>query len=141
MGGEPQSQITAQGDWNYRGYDIPPGVHTLQWQYVKDAQYNAGADQAWVDQVTYTTPLSLPEALDTCGVSWSTGGNTNATFWSGQTNVSHDGKSAAQSGSVFVNQESWLQATVSGVTNLSFWWKVSSQTNYDFLELYTNNVL
>jgi hypothetical protein len=40
-----------------------------------------------------------------------------------------------------VNQESWLQAVVTGVTNLSFWWKVSSQTNYDFLEFYTNNVL
>jgi hypothetical protein len=130
-------------NWSYRTYAIPAGIHVLQWQYTKDAQYNYGSDQAWLDQVTYTTnsPMGLPEALNTCGVTWTTGGNTNPTFWAGQTNLNHDGKSAAQSGAVYISQESWMQTVVAGVTNLSFWWKVSSQTNYDFLELYTNNVL
>src|SRR5258707_8073127 len=34
-----------------------------------------------------------------------------------------------------------MQTVVSGVSNVSFWWKVSSQTNFDFLEFYTNDVL
>src|SRR5439155_12342514 len=45
------------------------------------------------------------------------------------------------SGAIYTSQESWMQAVVSGVTNVSFWWKVSSQTNDDFLEFYTNGVL
>src|SRR5262249_12382507 len=138
-----QDQIYGQIDWNYRSYSIPAGTHVLQWQYVKDPQFNTGSDQAWLDMVTYTTnaPTALQEALNTCGINWSTGGNTNTTFWTGQTNASHDGKSAAKSGSIFIGQESWLQTSVSGVTNVSFWWQVSSQTNYDFLEFWTNNVL
>ncbi len=141
--GESQDQIMGQIDWNYRSYSIPAGAHVLQWQYVKDPQYNLNADQAWLDQVSYTTnaPIALQEALNTCGINWSTGGNTNTTLWSGQTSASHDGKSAAKSGSIYVGQESWLQTSVSGVTNVSFWWQVSSQTNYDYLEFYTNNVL
>jgi hypothetical protein len=141
--GESQSQIMGQIDWNYRSYSIPAGIHVLQWQYVKDPQYTLGSDQGWLDQVTWITnaPMPLQEALNTCGLNWSTGGNTNATFWTGQTNSSHDGKSAAKSGSIFLGQESWLQTSVSGATNVSFWWQVSSQTNYDFLEFYTNNVL
>src|SRR5262249_35915936 len=61
--------------------------------------------------------------------------------WTGETSVTHDGQAAAQSGAVGTSQQSWLQATVVGVTNLSFWWKVSSQTNYDYYEFWTNSVL
>ena len=143
INGNQQDQIYGQVDWNYRTYDIPVGTNILTWQYVKDAQFNAGADQGWIDQVTYTTnpPISLQDALDACGVTWTTGGNSNPTYWAGQTNVTHDGKSAAQSGAIYTSQESWMQAVVSGVSNVSFWWQVSSQTNDDFLEFYTNGVL
>jgi hypothetical protein len=138
-----QNMIMGQVDWNYQSYVIPAGTHVLQWQYVKDGQYNTGSDQGWLDQVIYTTnaPIALQESLNTCGLNWTTGGNTNQTFWSGETNATHDGKSAAQSGAVYYGQESWMQTVVSGITNLSFWWKVSSQTNYDFLEFYTNSIL
>lgn len=139
--GQSQDWIAGQVDWNYKTYIIPPGWHVLQWQYVKDAQYNWGMDQGWVDQVTYTTntPVPLQEALNTCGVTWTSGGNSGS--WAGQTSASHDAKSAAQSGQIYLSQETWMQATVSGVTNVSFWWSVSSQTNYDYLEFYTNNIL
>jgi hypothetical protein len=33
-----------------------------------------------------------------------------------------------------------MQTTVAGVTNLSFWWKVSSVTNHGRLKFYVNNV-
>ena len=143
INGEMQDQIMGYIDWNFRSYAIPAGTNVLTWQYVKDPQYNAGSDQAWLDQVTYTTnrPMALQEALNTCGVNWSTGSSSNAPSWTGQTAVTHDAKSAAQSGTIYLNQESWMQTSVSGVTNVSFWWKVSSQTNYDFLEFYTNGTL
>jgi hypothetical protein len=138
----PQDHILGQVGWNYREFPIPDGTNTLQWQYVKDAQFNSGNDSAWLDQVTWThgQPISLAEALDTCGVHWSSDGRI-PTLWTGQTNVTHDGKSGARSGTVYLNQDTWMETTVSGVSNVSFWWKVSSQTNYDFLEFYTNDIL
>ncbi len=143
LGGALQDQINGMTDWLYRTYVIPPGTNVLQWQYVKVGSINVGTDRGWLDQVIYSTnpPTALQEALDTCGVSWTSGGNGNPTYWAGQTNVSHDGKSAAQSGAVYTSQESWMETSVRGVTNVSFWWKVSSQTNDDFLEFYTNGVL
>ncbi len=138
-----QDEIMGQIDWNYRSFAVPDGTNVLRWQYVKDAQYNSGWDQAWLDQVSFNAapPLPLPVALNTCGVDWSSGGNDNPTLWSGETAVSQDGQSAAQSGAIYIGQESWLETVVSGVTNLSFWWKVSSQANYDYLQFYTNGVL
>jgi hypothetical protein len=139
----PQNQIQGPVDWNYQLYSIPSGAHSLQWQYVKIDQHYAGADQGWVDQVMYDTnpPIPLQEVLNTCGVTWTSGGNTNPTYWSGEISVSHDGKSAAQSGAIYHSQQSWLQATVNTVTNVAFWWKVSSETNSDYLEFYTNGAL
>jgi len=65
-------------------------------------------------------------------------GDTNLTWssgrWFGQDIVSHDGHPVAQSGAVANNQVSWLQTVVNGPGRLSFWWKVSSQTNSDWLE-------
>jgi hypothetical protein len=129
--------------WSYRSYAVPAGTNALTWRYVKDGSLTGGTlDKAWVDQVSYVTSPSpaLQEALNTCGVGWTSGGNVNATAWFGQTNVTHDGKCSAQSGAIWHNQTNWLQATVSGITNVSFWWKVSSELNADYLEFYTNNV-
>jgi hypothetical protein len=83
INGEMQDQIMGQIDWNYRIYTIPEGTNTLTWQYVKDAQYNLGEDRGWLDQVIFTTnsPIGLSAALDTCGINWTTGGNSNPTYW------------------------------------------------------------
>ncbi len=96
-----------------------------------------------MDRVSYVTspPPPLEQALNTAGVEWSSSGSVYDNGWFAQTNVTHDGQWAAQSGAIWHNQTNWLQATVSGTTNLSFWWKVSSEAGYDFLEFYTNGVL
>ena len=75
------------------------------------------------------TPLQL--ALDNT-LQWSVGGTVS---WFPETAVTHDGVDAAQSGAITNSQESWLQTSVVGPGNLSFWWKVSSEQDYDFLEL------
>lgn len=146
-----QDQTAGTGpsaDWSYRTYAIPVGTNTLTWQYVKDAQFNSGADRGWVDQVIYTTgpPIPLQDALNSCGVVWTSGGNANPTYWTGETNVTHDGSKAAQSGAIYNLQESWIETTVTGVTSVSFWWKVSSENDpqphvpYDKLQFYIDGV-
>lgn len=140
---EVQDEIMGQIEWCYRTYPLPAGTHTLKWNYLKDAQYSWGADKAWVDRVSYVTGATTPlqAALDTCGVSWSSGGNTNPTYWALEPGSSRTGGAAARSGAVTHSQESSLQTTIVGVTNVSFWWRVSSEANADYLEFLTNGTL
>lgn len=136
--GEP---ISGEGGWQYRTVTLTNGSHTLKWEFSRDDVYGEGENQAYLDQVKFVTntPPSLAEALNTPAVVWTTGGNENPTWWAGQTNVSRvDGK-AAESGAVTTWQDSWMQTTVSGVTNVSFWWKVSSVTNHGFLRFYVDS--
>lgn len=131
-----------QEEWQYGLYSIDPGVHTLMWQYIKDPTNNVQPDAGYLAEVSFTTnsPIPLNQALNTCGINWTTGGNTNPTYWAGETNVTHDGVAAAQSGAVYAitggPQESWLKTPVNAATNVSFYWKVSSNTNNDWLEFY-----
>lgn len=82
----------------------------------------------------------LGEALNAPFAVWNKGGNTNLSAWNGQTNVFRvDGKAAA-SGAITNNQTTWMETTVSGVTNVSFWWKVSSEEDFDYLTFYVNGL-
>lgn len=77
------------------------------------------------------TGSDFNSALNTTNLSWTTGGDAD---WVIETTNTYDGVSAAASGGITNSQQSWLQTTVSGPGTLSFWWKVSSEDGYDFLE-------
>ena len=70
---------------------------------------------------------------------WITSGNAQ---WFGETNITHDGVDAAQSGGIGALQETILQTTVG--TNwpgsYTFWWNVSSEQDFDFLEFRMNGI-
>ena len=85
--------------------------------------------------LTVTPLVSLAEALDIPGWGWTTIGTPP---WAGQPIVSFDGKSAARSGTIGHGQAGSMQATTSGPGTVSFWWKVSSETNNDALIFYVN---
>jgi hypothetical protein len=76
--------------------------------------------------------------LDTTNLLWTTGGDA---VWFGQPWTTHDGVDAAQSGGIVDWEESWMQTTVNGPGMLTFWWKVSSESGYDFLSFYVNDQL
>lgn len=131
--------------WRYGGYAISAGVHTLMWQYEKNGSVNAAPDQGYLDEVTYVTnaPMPLGQALNTCGVNWVPGTNSNPPYWQGQTDVTHDGVAAAESGAVYgtgsVPGYSSIDTPANGATNVSFWWKVSSSSNNAWLEFYIDS--
>lgn len=50
------------------------------------------------------------------------------------------GGSAAQSANVSHGQSAWLQTTVKGPGTINFYWKVSSEQNFDWLEFYIDGV-
>jgi hypothetical protein len=84
--------------------------------------------------VSCTEAATLGEALNATNLTWITGGDAP---WFVQTTNTLDGVAAAQSGNIGDRQESWLQ-TVVGPGPLSFWWKVSSEDECDYLEFYVN---
>jgi len=86
---------------------------------------------------TVSAGISLSEAADNTSLNFTTGGNVN---WFGQSNYSYNGSDAAQSGKISHNQKSYMQTTVSGPRSLSFYWKVSSENNWDFLKFYIDGV-
>ncbi|MEO5803060.1 MAG: M12 family metallo-peptidase [Verrucomicrobiota bacterium] len=131
--GIPQSTNSGEVDWIQKTVNLPAGNQVCRWTYSKDSSLSVGQDKAWVDQVSFapSVGISLPIALDNSGFNWSTSGHG---FWFGQSNATHDGIDAAQSGYIVDNQYSLFQAAVVGPGSFSFWWKVSSETNYDFLD-------
>jgi hypothetical protein len=86
--------------------------------------------------------VSLEDALDTAGsLSWTT---TNALNWSGQTAVTHDGVDAAASPAFTTtnnNSSAMFQTFVTGPGTVSYWWKVSSETNNDRLTFSINGAV
>ncbi|MBW7989638.1 MAG: hypothetical protein FVQ84_06430 [Planctomycetes bacterium] len=139
-----QDRISGSIDWHQMVYAITdPGLHVLDWRYVKDEGVSSGSDSGWIDQVQWsggTQPPSdgpLSQALDT-GLSFTTAGEAD---WFDQTAVAFFDGDAAQSGVILDNQESLMQTTVIGAGTFSFYWKVSSEGDYDFLEFYIDGVL
>lgn len=84
------------------------------------------------------TDNSLATALDGAGLAWLTGGEVE---WSPLYTTTHDGVDAAQSGLVFDSQESWLETSVNGPGTLTFWWKVSSEKDFDWLRFHMDGIL
>ena len=138
-----QDQISGLVNWHQMMYTITdPGSHILEWRYMKDYSVSEGDDSGWIDRMEWSgtsQPPSDPlsEALDT-SLSFTTDGDIG---WFSQTAMSYYDGDAAQSGDVLDNQESMIQTTVTGVGTMSFYWKVSSEAGYDFLEFYIDGVL
>jgi len=137
--GSRRDRISGSVDWQQKTYTLnTSGSHTLEWRYVKDGGTNFGSDCGWVDKLEWvptpqpTPPSVLSEALDTV-LNFTTGGNAN---WFHQTDPSYYGQDAAQSGDISHSQDSWMQTSVNGKGIVKFYWKVSSEDNYDFLEFY-----
>ena len=79
--------------------------------------------------------ISLQEALDATNLTWTTSGDA---LWFGQANVSFDGISSAQSGTLADEQMSVLQTTVTGPGTLSFFWQTAGEADEFDLEFDDN---
>jgi hypothetical protein len=80
-----------------------------------------------------TGGLTLAQALDNTRLTFSMGGNAD---WFPETGTWYYGGSAAQSGVITDSQSSTLQTTVVGPGTIIFYWRVSSEPNYDYLNVY-----
>ena len=82
-------------------------------------------------------PMTLGEALDAPELPWRTGGDAP---WFVQEETWVYGGAAARSGAITHNQVSWIETDIEGPGVLSFYWKVSSEDYFDWLEVLVNEV-
>lgn len=75
------------------------------------------------------SPAPLARAVDAPDFVWTT--TNGASAWFVQTNVTHDGVDAAESGPLPQSRTTFMQTTVAGPGTVSFWWKVSSEPTND----------
>jgi hypothetical protein len=76
---------------------------------------------------------TLCGGVDNCGLTWTTGGSAD---WFEQSDTYYYDDDAVQSGSIGDNQSTYIQTTVTGPGQLSFWWNVSSESYADTLNFY-----
>jgi len=135
------SQLVYQ--WQLNGTNISGATnsnYSIQGAQALDAgSYRAiianafGAVTSAVANLTVLAPIGA--ALDALNLTWSTSGNA---AWFGETSITHDGIDAAQSGRITNSQQSTVQANVSGPGLLNFWWKVSSEQFFDYLNFFVD---
>ncbi len=65
---------------------------------------------------------TLGQALNATNLTWTTSGTGGASGWFAESSTTHDGVSAASTGSLTPPQSSTLQTTVTGPGTLTFWW-------------------
>lgn len=77
-----------------------------------------------------TASESLGAAIEAPQLAWQ---SSLPISWFAQTNDSHDLTDAARSGDIGNNGNTWMRTTVQGPETVRFWWKVSSESSYDYL--------
>ncbi|HMP83021.1 MAG TPA: LamG domain-containing protein [Verrucomicrobiota bacterium] len=84
--------------------------------------------------------LTLENALDTDALglfTFTTGGDSP---WIAQTNITYDSEDAAASGDIGDGQFSWFETIAPVNGDISFWWKVSSTFDSDYVGFFINGV-
>ncbi|HEX8294751.1 MAG TPA: hypothetical protein VF593_00490, partial [Chthoniobacteraceae bacterium] len=92
-----------------------PGVAGAEARMLATVHFDTFTRQYRIASIEKGLPLHL--ANDTTGITWTSGG---ARPWIGQTQLSSDGADSARSGSVNVDEESWMEANIQGPGTLSY---------------------
>jgi alpha-tubulin suppressor-like RCC1 family protein len=124
--------------WQFNGTIIPGETNSIlkltNVQSTTSGLYKLVASNAFgvvSNSGTRVTAKDLPSAVNAAGLVWTTYGNSP---WFFQTNTTHDGVAAAQSGIITESyQESVLETTVTGPGTLTFWCALSSGWGTEFL--------
>ena len=115
-------------------------IPTAKWRDASDSglnlsNFSSNGDTMTFDVAAYSgaaATVPLATALDNSELEFSTSAKAS---WFGQTSKAKVGGSAAKSAAIGNSQDTWMQTVVTGPGTLAFDWLVSSEKDYDFLEL------
>jgi hypothetical protein len=131
------ASTTVTVSMNSNANSLTPGTYSDTVTFTNTTNGNGNTTRPVSLTVNPTAGVLLSEAVDNTSLTWTTGGDAN---WYGQNTVYYYGGDAAQSGDITDNQSSWIQTTVTGPGTLTFYWKVSSESGWDFLRFYIDGV-
>jgi hypothetical protein len=125
------------GNYSFTRSEATGGTIYYRAAYAGDAHH----DPANSSKVAVTIVIPLGQALDNSALTWTTGSSTTAgANWFGQGTTWYYGGSAAQSAKIYDNGNTWLHTTVTGPGKIAFYWKVSSESGYDWLNFTVDGV-
>ncbi len=117
--------------WRLLGFNVPPGIHTVRWNYTKNESINYGYDGMWLDQIEVQgVQQLLGNTLDNPNLNWQM---PSAQAWALQNRRTIDASDALIS-PIFLDhgRSSVIETPVTGPGTVVFWWTVSSELNGDF---------
>jgi len=145
-----QAGISGNVDWQKKSYTFSgAGTKTLKWVYYGGS---GGQNCGWVDGLVIGSgslvgpPNEYSEALD-CDLKFTSTGTTNGDDWyvdnGSAAEYYLDADSAQSYDSLDDSNESCLQAIVESDCNetITFYWKVSSEEDADYLQFYIDSTL
>jgi hypothetical protein len=97
-----------------------------------DSQSNSTECQNGTDPTTSNTAQNIGNAVESNLLTWTSSGNA---AWAYSTASSYTNGNSAKSGSIGNNQQSSLTTRVLGPGTFKFHWRISSETNHDYLEI------
>ena len=114
-----------------------PGVYTITLT-VRDAKGHTSSKSRTLE---VQSESSTGDAVDAPALPWSLGIGSGDPLWYLERSVTHDSQDALQvSGMGDQERSRTLSTTVTGPATVSFWWKVSSEPNRDYLHLFVDGV-
>jgi carboxypeptidase T len=138
----PLATIFTSGSGIYTFNNVPAGTYNMR---ISKAGYATIIQQVVVSTVNHVfnfqLPVSTAWSFETGAfeTSWTFGGNAP---WTVTTVSTYDGLYCSRSGVISDNQSSdmSIQLYLTSAGNVSFFRKVSSETSYDYLKFYIDNV-
>ncbi len=134
-----QTSYTRWGDYSMLSID-PVDDETFWYT----TEYYATTGTNWQTRIgsfkvttTVIPPSNLAEAVDYPTLTFTTSG-TGA--WASQTATTYYGGDAAQSPVITHSQSASMSTTISGFNTIKFYWKVSSEASYDYLQFFVDGV-
>jgi hypothetical protein len=141
--GVQQGQWSGTTAWTPVTFALATGTHTLEWRYTKDGSVSSGSDTVWIDDVAIvsggTSPATGFESTS-LPTGYTTSGSAN---WTTTTTSPHAGARCAASGVITDSQSTSMFRTVTlpSASTLTFWYRVSSESGYDYLSAWLDGTM
>jgi hypothetical protein len=143
LDGALQDRISGMKDWTQKSYALAAGSHKFRWSYEKDGSVDSRSDSGWVDLIQIQddgggSTNSLAEAVDADALTFKVSGRGD---WDVDTSTFYHDNDSIVSPGITHNEEASVETVISGYTTVKFYWKVSSEKNYDYLKFYIDGTL
>lgn len=145
----PQAAIDDGAQWNLDGGEwrnsgdvlsgILAGLHTVHfkpagiWASPATRQILVAPGESLTLSGEY---ILLCDGVDACHLNWTTSGDA---LWNLEAGDTHDTVDAVRSGDINDDESSLMSTTVNGPATVAFWWRVSSEIGYDYLQFRVND--